>query len=507
MRRKLTLLNTLVSGLILLLFGITGYHYLNSVGLRSIDSDIRVFAHRELRHPNEERHWNRVENQPSPAHLRLMEQLDFYVKGINQDFEYRSTDWPELLDPDSIAAPTALANAPDPIRHHPPRRGRRPRRPRHEDDRPGPPPEDANPMGDNGPPDHPPPFVDDEPMPPLPASTPETRTIDEVPYRVIAFCSPHAVLITAFDQTEHSQQMQHIRFILMVSMPIALILIGLGSWFTSGRAVRSIHLLTETTRDISANGLNHRVPSHDTDRELTQLVNVYNSMLDRLERSFNQAVRFSGDAAHELRTPVTILHGQLEQMVHTLPEGSLQQGQVAELLVQVSRLNRIIRNLLMLARMDAGRVVINREAVDLSEMLNELIEDIEMLNDTLIVEKEILPKCVVQADPGLLRLILSNLITNAVKYNIDSGTIRLTLATVADAVQVEIANTGHALKPDDKDAIFRRFYRASNETNSVIEGSGLGLSIAREAAVIHGGDLELISSNTQWTVFRLTLPG
>ncbi|HPQ39413.1 MAG TPA: ATP-binding protein, partial [bacterium] len=344
--------------------------------------------------------------------------------------------------------------------------------------------------------------------PPLPQSPPETVSAGGSDWRITAFSNPSISLIIALNLSDFYDQMHRMRNLILAVLPPALLLIAAGGWFTAHRAVRSITLLTETTRSVSASDLTRRVPEHTTDRELKELIAVTNSMLDRLETSFRQAVRFSGDAAHELKTPVTILQGELDAAVQAAPEGSPLQTQLAGLLEQVSRLSRIIRNLLLLARADAGRLNIRRESIDFSALVREQLEDIEVLDTSLTVVDSVPAGMIVQGDPGLLRHLISNLVTNAVKYNNQGGIIRLGLQqdTEKQVTILEIANSGPGIPPEDRAHVFERFYRGDPERNSGLEGSGLGLSIAREIARFHGGDVSLISTDDAWTVFRVNLP-
>ena len=144
------------------------------------------------------------------------------------------------------------------------------------------------------------------------------------------------------------------RWAFLAIVPLALLLLAGGGWLIAVRALRPVSLITNTAERITARALDQRIPQVNADRELARLVEVINGMLDRLEKSFSQAVRFSADAAHELQTPLTILQGELDYALQHAPDGSEEQQRYSGLLEEVQRLKAIVQKLLILARADAG---------------------------------------------------------------------------------------------------------------------------------------------------------
>ncbi|MBI4984722.1 MAG: cyclic nucleotide-binding domain-containing protein [Rhodocyclales bacterium] len=267
-----------------------------------------------------------------------------------------------------------------------------------------------------------------------------------------------------------------------------------------------IRRLTATIREVSAQGLDQRIPTTGEERDFAELIGVFNEMLERLERSFKQAARFSGDAAHELRTPLTILQGRLEQALHAVPSGSAMQVQLAGILDEVRRLSSISQKLLLLAQADGGRLSLRRERCDLTAALRDLAEDARMLAPALRVDTAIAPGLAVAADGGLLRQALHNLIGNAIKYNLADGWLRIDAAATDAGIKVRVANASLGIAAADRALIFERFHRTEAARSRGIAGSGLGLGLAREIARAHGGELTLDDSAGGETVFSLTLP-
>jgi signal transduction histidine kinase len=235
-----------------------------------------------------------------------------------------------------------------------------------------------------------------------------------------------------------------------------------------------------------------------------------NGMLQRLERSFRQSARFSADAAHELKTPLTILQGQLEQALQEAPDDSAEQRTYSDLLAEVQRLRSIIRKLLLLAQADAGQMRGGLEPIHLSERAEEVLDGTRELAPHLDVRADIAPGVWVRADPDLLTQVLHNLSSNAVKFNHGSlgmpGAIEIELRAENGHALFRMANTGQPLSPEEQGRIFERFYRGDPSRSRRIDGVGLGLSLAKEIATSHGGDLRVDTARPGWVRFTLALP-
>ncbi|CAN7145907.1 ATP-binding protein [Pseudoduganella sp. LjRoot289] len=283
-------------------------------------------------------------------------------------------------------------------------------------------------------------------------------------------------------------------------------LIGLLSWYLAGRAMRPIEHLTGVIVRVNAADLGQRVSAAEEDREFAQLVIVFNAMLDRLERSFMQAARFSGDAAHELKTPLTILQGELERsFARAEGDPALEQG-LANMLDEVRRLDSIVKKLLLLARADAGQLAIPLCPVDLRPMLDGLAEDIELMDDSRPVRLQLPSGIPVRGDADLLRQVLHNLVSNAIKYGIPGGWIALAARAGDGNWQIDISNASDGIPSEHWDRLFDRFYRADHAHNRRVPGVGLGLALARDIVQAHGGALHLADGGPGQVRFRLTLP-
>ncbi|MGF1936665.1 MAG: ATP-binding protein [Nostoc sp. ChiQUE02] len=325
-------------------------------------------------------------------------------------------------------------------------------------------------------------------------------------WRIGATRFPNVQVAIAVSLQAVDQEMAIIRNIFLVSIPGALLLVAVGAWLVSGGALRPIRQLTGVIQQVTVKGLDQRIPIGTTDVEFVELIQVFNLMLERLERSFTQASRFSGDAAHELKTPLTILQGELERTLQQVDPGSEVQQRLSNLLDEVRRLSGIMRKLLLLSLADAGKMSLYLVEVDMSELLMEMLEDVEMLAPQLTVQTDFTDGLRVLGDRDLLIQVLQNLFSNAIKYNLANGWIKIHAHQTPTTLHITIANASKDIPLSDRNRIFDRFYRGDPARTRKVEGIGLGLSLAREIARAHHGDLTLDSTPSGQTAFTLTLP-
>ncbi len=300
--------------------------------------------------------------------------------------------------------------------------------------------------------------------------------------------------------------MEELRNTYLSALIVVLALVAGGAWFVARRALRPVTALTQTAERVTARGLDQRIPAMPSDAEFNRLITVFNEMLDRLEKSFTQATRFSADASHELKTPLARLQVELEQALESVPAGSPQQEVFSSLLDEVSRLKAIVQKLLLLSLADAGQLQLHLQSANLTLMLEGVIEDCRLQAPHLSVEQSLAPGVEVRADPELLEQALQNLASNAVKYNRGNGSIRFELARAGETALVRVTNTGPGIPATDRARVFERFYRADKSRSGKVEGVGLGLSLAREIVRAHGGELVLEDGGDSLTTFAIRLP-
>lgn len=297
-----------------------------------------------------------------------------------------------------------------------------------------------------------------------------------------------------------------LNFAFAVALPIVSVLVLAGAIWVARRALRPIADMTAAAERISVKHPKERLPVPDTSDEIERLSRVLNASFDRLEMAYAASERFSSAASHQLKTPLTILRAGLSELRGCDYLQPAERETVESLLQQTRRLTTMCEDLLLLAQADAGHLDIRPEALDIVPALRGAVDDMEVLgiHQNLKIQHDFPASLVVTADPRRIAIILQNLGENAVKYNRRDGSIRISIREEKERAIISIASTGPCIVPEDAERIFERFNRGATGEN--LKGHGLGLSIARELARAHGGDLRLARSDENWTEFELVLP-
>ena len=240
----------------------------------------------------------------------------------------------------------------------------------------------------------------------------------------------------------------------------------------------------------------------DSEQNRTQRVRA-EAALELTNEELQRSARFSADASHQLKTPVTVLRAGLEELLAGEKLSLEAREEIGTLVHQTFRLTNVIEDLLLLSRMDAGRLQIEFSAVDLTPLIEAWLDDLGALPDGLAleVESDIPPALWIAGEKRYTTLILQNLLENARKYNRPGGRIRIAAREEGGWVILLIGNTGRPIPPAAQEHIFERFHRGAVGEN--VPGHGLGLNLARELARVHRGELRLARSDETWTEFEV----
>jgi signal transduction histidine kinase len=292
----------------------------------------------------------------------------------------------------------------------------------------------------------------------------------------------------------------------LVALPFVLAAVAFGGWWLAKEALRPVKTMADATDSIRPEDLATRLPESSEDDEIGRLTRAFNRMLERLERGFQQATRFSSDASHELRTPLAVLRGSVEELLSDADLTEPQRVAVEELEDQVQHLISITSTLLLLARADAGRLKLQVEDTDLRSIVTDCLEDARILGEQreVVIECALSEPAPLQADEVRLGQAVLNLLDNAVKYNAPGGRVEVKLAAVEDGWSLRVGNSGPEIPAEARAGLFERFFRAGQHEDT--PGAGLGLSLARELVRTHGGDIALVQSSNGWNEFEMTLP-
>ena len=227
------------------------------------------------------------------------------------------------------------------------------------------------------------------------------------------------------------------------------------------------------------------------------------SALEQTNVELQRSARFSADASHQLKTPVTVLRAGLDELLARENLAPEVREEISQLVHQTYRLTGVIEDLLLLSRMDAGRLQLNFTAVDLSQLIEGELDDLGAQPDApdIAVESDCPAALQISGEKRYTTMIVRNLLENARKYNHPGGRIRVTAREAGDWAVLKIGNTGRTIPPAAQEHIFERFHRGSVGEN--VPGHGLGLNLARELARLHGGNLRLVGSDNEWTEFEV----
>lgn len=317
----------------------------------------------------------------------------------------------------------------------------------------------------------------------------------------------HPDVSRALAKEGHTPFDEFAEVMLFGGLPALSIAIG-GGWFLMRRALSPVTTLTRAMENIHAETLGRQLSRSGNGDELDRLAEVFNLMVTRLEQSFTRVREFTISASHELKTPLTIMRGEIETRLRDAALSSADREFLASQLDEIARLAKIVDSLTLLAKADTGQLVIAREPVRLDELVRDCFDDAQILAQPTNVNVELstCDEATVRGDRHRLRQLLLNLTDNAIKYNQSGGRVVMTLARDNGAVELKIANTGPGIAAEKVSRVFDRFYRGDQAHNGEIEGSGLGLSIAQWIVRAHGGTIELTSRPGQWTTVAVRLP-
>lgn len=304
---------------------------------------------------------------------------------------------------------------------------------------------------------------------------------------------------------ERFQKMLGLGF--MTALPAVGLVVFFGGVWLGRRAVAPVARLSAAAERISASNPQERLPAPGAKDEIAMLTEVLNQSFDRLQASYDIATRFSADASHQLKTPLTILRAGLDHLSRDTDMSEAQAAEVSLLTQQTRRLTSLIEDLLLLAQVDMGRMFLEAEEFDLRTLIHAASDDLLVLVEGkgISVEDELPAPLPVNADRRLIAMVLQNLIENAAKYTYLGGQIRITGFHESDWIVVRIANTSKDIPAVDREQIFERFRRGSGVGGNV-RGHGLGLNIARGLIRAHGGEIRLNPTEPGWIEFEMRLP-
>ncbi len=296
-------------------------------------------------------------------------------------------------------------------------------------------------------------------------------------------------------------QMDHLKNILIILIPILLILSVIAGFFIIKSSLTPVKNAVHEVMDIESHNLNKRITSLTSNDEIEELITTFNFMLDKLDESFSKIKRFSNDVSHELKTPLTIIRGEIELGLRKDRSNEEYKDILKSTLDETISLQELINNLLFLSKSNNKEIEEEFKEVELDEILTDVI----LQNAKLIESKNIkfdfepFETVMVHGHPFLLKIMISNILQNAIKYSHKNSTVEITL----DDEKLIIKDYGIGIKPEDIKNIFDRFYQVDDARSG--SGYGLGLSIVKSIANIHKFTVDIQSSYDEYTKFIINL--
>lgn len=337
----------------------------------------------------------------------------------------------------------------------------------------------------------------------------EVESADGRSYRVMAVPVDQFVIQAALDRTrEEIMIARYIRNVWWV-LAVAVLLCACGGYHIAKRCIGPIHKIIENFGQIGASTLDRRIESAGQAAEISSLAVTFNAMLDRLENSFARLSQFSADIAHELRTPVNNMRGELEVALGKTRTADQYRDVLGSSLEECQRLSRIIDNLLFLARAENPETQIHRESINVSYELQAVLEFYEAAASesglTLAIDSP--QRVEADLDRTLFQRAVGNLVANAISYTAKGGRIGMAAVRDGSTVRVEVTDTGCGISPAHLPHVFDRLYRVDGARTATSGGVGLGLAIVKSIAELHGGNVEISSAEGQGTRVSLVLAG
>ena len=294
---------------------------------------------------------------------------------------------------------------------------------------------------------------------------------------------------------------------ILIALPIILILGTLGGWVLARRSLAPIGYIASKTRSITSKNLSDRLMARGTDDEMDDLIRTINEMIARLESSFKGMAEFTADVSHELKTPICAMRGEAEVLLFKERKADEYQEGLVHFIEQFDHLNQMINDLISLSKFDSTQVELKMAPLRLDLLVNDLCNLFQVLAEqkNIVLETGTVEEVAVSGDKVRLQQLFTNLIDNAIKYT-SKGSIQITVERNKDSAVVRIKDTGIGIPKEEREKIFKRFYRIDKSRSKETGGVGLGLSIAEWIAHAHQGRIEVESEPNRGSTFAVYLP-
>jgi heavy metal sensor kinase len=307
---------------------------------------------------------------------------------------------------------------------------------------------------------------------------------------------------------EITEQVDAIKRILFIGLPGTLLIASIGGFLLARKSLSPVVEMSEQAQRISARNLQERLTVSSPRDELGRLAEVFNGLLSRLDQSFEKMREFMADASHELRTPLSIIRGEAEVALTQEREVGEYKETLAIIQDESKRLTRIVDDMMVLARTDAGQQPLRLQDIYLNDLVEECCRAMQVLANSKMITltQDITEDVTFLGDEDLLRRLVMNLLDNAIKYTPERGAVFVKLVCNISDAKIIVEDTGIGIPSESVANVFERFFRLDEARSRAEGGSGLGLAIAKWVAIAHKGSIDLTSKPGQGSKFVVTLP-
>ena len=309
---------------------------------------------------------------------------------------------------------------------------------------------------------------------------------------------------------DNDKTLNQFTWVYVAVIPGALVLGSFLGWVMAGRALTPVRDIARAAQRISGSNLSLRIPTRETGDELDYLILTFNRMIDRLESSFQQMKQFSADVSHELRTPITGIRGQLEVALFTAQTTDQYREAMFNALQDIDRLSQIVRALLLLSQAESGQLVLQKSRLNLCDVASDLVDEFQIPAEAAGVRltADLPAECFADVDRVQIERMITNLLSNAMKFTPEGGEVRLRLRSSPEFVEIVVEDNGRGIAIEHLPHIFDRFYRVpgSGSAPGPDQGLGLGLSFVAWIVKAHRGRIDVESAPGKGTRFIIQLP-
>lgn len=313
-------------------------------------------------------------------------------------------------------------------------------------------------------------------------------------------------LIVAMSLDESIKLLNNLRKTLIIAFPLILIILFFIARLIAGKSIAPVKMITATSSKITKDNLKERITLPKNKDELYILSKTINNLLDRIENAVEREKQFTSDASHELRTPLTVLKGTLEVLIRKSRSQTEYEEKIQSSIFEVDRLNNLVDQLMLMARFENQKQSLKIEKIYLNALI---LDTLAMYSEKikakkLIIKNSFLSEYFIESDNYLVSIVISNILSNAIKYSVDYGEVNISISVNNNTTVCTISDNGIGISNVDLDKILNPFYRSNPTNHPEIKGQGLGLSIVKRVCNLLDISLNIESKVDKGTTVKLT---